>query len=55
MTVPGCVCIAREAAKLNALANGFKLSDYGLVPIQKKETVRKGNSYQNVEVRGTLI
>jgi len=36
-------------------ANGIKLSDYGLVPIQRKEHVRRETISQDVEVRTQLL
>jgi hypothetical protein len=45
---------AAEAARHDSRADGFKLSDYGLVPIQRKEAVRRGTTYQNAEARPVL-
>lgn len=36
-------------------ANGFKLSDYGLVPIQRKEHARCDSISQDAEVRTQLL
>ena len=39
----------RRARQCQPDANGFKLSDYGLVPIKRKPAVRTGASYKNEE------
>lgn len=41
---------ATQAKAHHPSADGFKLSDYGLVPIQQKEPVRSGQAYHNAEV-----
>ncbi len=42
---------AQRAQRAHPDANGFKLSDYGLVPIRRKEGTRTdGGTYQNHEV-----
>lgn len=42
---------ANEARRFQPSANGFKLSDYALVPIQSKEPTRQASNYHNAEVR----
>jgi DNA polymerase/3'-5' exonuclease PolX len=40
---------ARRAKQRHPDATGFKLSDYGLVPIKRKPAVRSGAGYKNEE------
>lgn len=43
---------ADQAKAVNTAADGFKLSDSGLVPIKKGPSEKRGDrSYQNTEVR----
>ena len=47
----GAAPAAAAAAQLRPGATGFKLSEYGLMPINRQEAVRNGDKYQNREVR----